>query len=786
MFDDLRQASRTLTKSPVFSAVAILTFALGIGANTAIFSIVDTVVLRPLPYSEPEHLVQIAETNLRRDVSFFSVSVPNYVDWRERSRSWTALAARRTRSANLAGGDAPEHVWIQAVSANYLPLLGVPPSLGRHFREEEDQPGRNAVAILTNGLWKRRFGADPTVIGQTIVLSGTAHTVVGVAPAVPGLDDAGEAFVPLAADLTREERDDHDLDVFGRLAPGVTIEQASTEMTTIARRIGQENPDSNAGWGVRLVPLFSAVVGEPVRKALLILLGAVGLLLIIACANVANLLLLRATTRSREMAIRVALGSSLGRLGRQLLAESLLLAGLGGLAGTALALWIVDLVRALAPADLPRAAEIAVDARVLGFTCLVIVAAGILAGFAPIGQAARADVQRALKENRPTAAPGRWSTRNNLVVGQVALSLVLVVGAGLLLRSLHRLSRVEMGFRGENVLTLRLAPGGDAHAFYRRLEERAAALPHVQAVGLSSGIPLTPFNTSLHVFPVGPAKIPPSDSVQASWRVVDAGFFQTLQIPLLRGRFFEEGDGKMVLVNQALARALWGDEDPVGKPVNPGGGTDYSTVLGVVGDFRMRNPYQAPEPAFFYSAHRDLWGEMTLVVRTATSPEPLVPELRAVVRSLDPGLPVFHVATMDELRGASLSRHRDQAVLFGSFAALAVLLAGVGVSGVVGFAVAQRTREIGIRIALGGSRGDIRRLVGGFGSRLAIPGLVFGLAGSLALARVFEGLLFEVSPWDLWTYTSALLLAGSMALVACAVPARKAARVDPMVALREE
>jgi len=790
MLDDLRHAARSLGKSPGFTAVAVLTLALGIGASTAIFGVINAVVLRPLSFPEPEHLVQVVETNLPRDVSSFSVSVPNYMDWRERSRSWKALAARRTRSANLTSDGTPEHVLIQYVTANYLPALGVRLALGRTFEAEEDQAGRNRVVILTDGLWKRRFGSDVGAIGRSIVLNDTPHTIVGITPPVPGLEEAGDGFVPLGADLAREERDDHELDVFGRLATGVTLEQAGAEMTAIARQIEEENPESNEGWGVSLLPLFTAIVGENVRKALLVLLGAVSLLLLIACANVSNLLLLRATTRSREIAIRVALGSGIGRLVRQLLAESIVLSSAGGLVAVALAFWTVDVVRSIGPAYLPRAAEIDVDARVLAFTSLVAMVTGVLAGLAPVLQALKTDVQSALREKSPTAGPGRWSARNGLVVGQMALSLVLLIGAGLLIRSLHRLSRVDLGLRAENVVTLRVAPGGGAHAFYRQLRERAEALPGVEAVGLTSGVPFTRFNTSLNVFPVGPAKVPPTQSIQADWRIVDGGFFRAMQIPLLRGRLFQQTDDRegpgVVIVNETLARMLWGEEDPVGKLVNPGGGTDYSTVIGVVRDFRYRSPNQPAGPAFFFSAHRDLWGHMTLVVRAAGPPERLVPEVRALVKALDPNLPVFHVATMEGLLRESVGQQRAQTGLFGAFAALAVLLAAVGVYSVMAFTVAQRTREIGVRMALGGRSIDIVRLLGSYGSRLALPGVVIGLAAAAGFTRVLEGLLFEVSPWDPWTYALVVFLLASMMLLACYLPARKAARVDPMVALREE
>lgn len=787
---DFKFAIRQLLKNPGFTFVAVLTLALGIGANTVIFSAVNGVILKPLPFDHPEQLVKVLEANPKRDVTVFPASIPNYLDWKERSKSWQSLAAVVSRSVNLNGGDRPENLRVDYVTANYLPMLGVRTILGRTFLPAEDEPGQNDVVMLTSRLWQRQFGGDPDIIGKSAMLNGRKHVIVGVTAPGDKLDAAGECFVPLAADSVHAERSQHELEVYGRLKPRVTIGQADAELKAIAQRIGRENPDSDQGWSVRLLPLARAVVGDSSRRTLFILWGVVGLLLLIACANISNLLIVRASTRTREIAVRAALGCGRLRIVRQLLTESVLLSVLGAAVGIVLAQWGVDALRHVSPEQLPRVEEIALDQWVLLYTIFATLLTGVLAGLAPVLQANRIDVQHALKESGSGMQSGRHFLRSGLVVVQLALSLVLLTGAGLLLHSLQQLRNVDLGFNPADVLTLNLAPVENQPTFYNELITRVTALPGVKSAGLVNGAPMSSLNTSLNVFPVGPASIGTDQSIQCDWRIVTGGYFDALQLPLIAGRNFISSDGgdnaKVVIINRTLAHMLWGDEDPVGKQINPGGGTSYSTVVGVVGDMRNHNPGAAPAATFYWPARTWFWGWMTLVVRTTDQAPATVPDLRAAIKSIDPDLPVFRVATMDELVKDSLATPRIESLLLGGFAATALLLAALGVYGVMACSVAQRTREIGLRMALGAQVHDVVGMIMKQGGKLILTSLLIGLVLGAGFAHVLESQLFGIKASDPWSFGLAAIALAVAALTACYLPAGRAAKVDPMETLRNE
>lgn len=785
---DVRYGVRQVLRNPGFAAVAILTLALGIGANIGIYSIVDAVVLRPLPLHEPSQLMWVNETNPSRRITQFSVSYRNYRDWQQRSTSWEALGAFANWDVNVQHGSDPEHIQAQFLTANVLPLLGLKVALGRGFLDEEDRRGARVV-ILSNGFWRRAFASDPKVVGRALTINGNPYTIVGVAPATFGMAGTTELFMTIGPFID-EDRSEHQLSVVGRLKPGVTQAQASAEMSAIAQQIDNEQPADNRGWNVRLLPLADAIVTTDVRSALFFLLGSVALLLMIACANVSGLQLVRASARSREMAIRTALGGGRGRLLRQLVTESLLLSIAGGIAGVFVASWCLDLFGSFIASDVPRASEIALDRRVLLFAFALTLFTGVVAGVVPALQTGRIDVQRGLRAGSQAILGGRRGLRNSLVIAQLALAIVLLAAAGLMLRTLDRLNRMELGFNPTNVVTLQVAPSSDEVPFFTTLRERVAALPGVEAVAVTSGAPMTTFNTSLNVVPVSPALIPPSQSIQSHWRLVTEEFFQAMQIPLLKGRVFSPRDTdkapKVIVVNQTLARMMWGDEDPIGKRVSPGGGDDYSTVVGVVGDIRSHSPALAPIPTFYMSAYSGMWSPMTLVIRASGDPRAIVPGVRTAVKSLDPSLPVFNVTTMDGLVQERVAQQRATAALLTAFAGLALVLAATGLYGVMAYATALRRREVGIRKALGAQQVDVIGTLLRDGLLLVIAGTGVGLAIALVVSRSMRGMLTEVGPNDPLTFAATPLILAIVTLLACYIPARRAARANPLDALRGE
>ena len=807
LWQDIRFGVRMLVKNPVFTTIAVLTLALGIGANTAIFSVVNGVLLRPLPYEDPDRLVVIwneyAKMNLQA-----SNSVPDYFDRREQSKTLEDIAALTIRNTNLTGSGEPVRILSSPVTASFFPVMGVQPAQGRAFRPEEDQPGHNRVAVLSHGCWQRRFGGDPDIVGQTIQLDREAHTVVGVMPENFNLVFVDvEVWTPIA--FTPEQKADDQrgreyLIAVARVKPGIPLGQVEAEMDTIAARVIELFPDRagflrDAGWGAEVVPLQEQLRGD-LRPALLVLLGAVGLVLLIACANVANLLLARASAREKEIAIRAALGAGRGRIIRQLLTESILLGLLGGGVGLLLAHWgIQALVRtllAVAPLNVPLLSEIGIETGVLLFTLALSLGTGVIFGIAPALSAARTDLHNTLKEGgRSSGTAGRHRLRSVLVVAEVALTLVLLVGAGLLLRSVHQLLQVSPGFQTDNRLTFQINLPSATYdrpqevAFFWELLPRVRALPGVRAAGATNQLPLGA-GRNTRSFTVEGYQAPEGESMPLSEnRVISPGYIKAMGIPLLKGREFDQRDTEtsrpVVLVDQKTVRRFWPDQDPLGRRIQFGDDV-WREVVGVVGSVKNggleaegREQIYAPYTQFPRST-------MYLVLHTESAPLSLLGAARAEVRALDRTVPVSEVKTLEQQLDGSVAIRRLSMTLLLVFALLALVLAAVGIYGVMSYSVSRRTHEIGIRMALGAQPADVLKLVVRQGMVLTLIGVGVGLAASFGLTRFLESLLFGVTPTDPVTFAGVSALLAAVALLACYIPARRATQVDPMVALRYE
>jgi putative ABC transport system permease protein len=808
LLQDLRYGVRMLLKKPGFTVVAVFALALGIGANSAIFSVVNAVLLRSLPYKDPNHLVIAWETNpqLLNDYlkTHNEASPANFYDWQAQTTVFENLAAFRWRDFSLTGGDTPEQVRGNSVTTNMFATLGVQPVLGRDFLAEEGQAGKENVVILSYGLWQRRFGAAPDIIGKTIGVNGRPVTVVGVMP--QGFEfprAAAELWSPLALeDELKANRRSHFLYTRARLKPGVTIEQAQAEMNTIASRLQQQYPETNNQRGIRLASLSQESV-EQIRPALLILLAAVGFVLLIACANVANLMLARAAARQKEIAIRTALGAGRLRIIRQLLTESVLLSLLGGVCGLLLALWGIDLLLASMPREfalgIPGWNQIGLDYRVLGFTLAVSVLTGILFGLFPSWQASKYDLNESLKEGgKSSASSSRKRFRSALVVSEVTLALVLLVGAGLMMRSLLHLMDVKPGFDPQKLATLRLALPQARYSndeqvvsFYSQLTRRLKSVPGVESVSTIDMMPMGGSGGTISFLIEGRPAPPQGEYPEANARTSSPGYFQTMRIPVLKGRDFSEHDTVntplVVVINETMARKYWPNEDPLGKRLlSPGNRMPPAEVIGVVGDIKHFGLDDHAEEYVYTSAIQTPGNSMFVVVRTATDPVSMTATLRKEVQSLDKELPVFDVKPMEQRITESAGSRRLVMFLLGIFAIVALLLASVGIYGVMAYAVTQRTHEIGIRMALGARRGDILRLVIRQGMLLVLLGVTLGLLVSFAVTRFMAGMLFGVTANDPATLTGVSLLLAVIAFIACLIPARKATKVDPMVALRYE
>ena len=807
MLQDIRYAARKLARTPGFTVIAAFTLALAIGATTAIFSVIDTVLLKPLPFRDPSSVVRV--TNMKNGSRMVS-SVPDFIDFRAQAKSFSALAGFANEAMNVTGGSEPERVSAARVSANFWSLLGVTPALGRAFALNEDLPTAGRVVVLSDGLWQRRFGADSRIVGKSISLDGNTYTVVGVASPGFSYPDRPDAWVPLVFgpdDLNPESRGAHWMGVIGRLAPNVTKDQAQAEMVALTRRLEQLYPDANTGLTAAVIPLQEYMVGD-VRPALYVMLGAVAFVLLIACANVANLLLVRAASRESEMAVRTALGAGSWRIVRQLVTESVLLAVVGGLGGTLLALWGVDLLLAAAPQGVPRLEEVSVNGTVLLFTAVVTLLTGVLFGVLPAVHAARANVTGMLKDGMRGSSGGVASrrARNSLVMAEMALAVVLLVGAGLLIRSFSKLVAVDPGFRSERVVTFNIAAPDTKYGQYAQrralvtgVVERMTRVPGVQGSAIVTGLPLNNMmmRTSAHI--VGTPRPKPSERKTTDVAMVTPGYFSTMGIPIVAGRDFTDRDGSgaqvVSIVNQEFVRRYFPNENPIGKRIELGWEQDTAAtggnmtlggeIVGVVGNVKRRGLSQEIYPETYASYMQPTWAAFSVVVRSTADPSSVMAAIRAQMRELDRDLPVSELRQLSELVSASVSRPRFYTTLLGVFASIALILAAVGIYGVISYAVSLRTRELGIRIALGATGRQVSRLVLRQGVALALAGVVVGGVGALWLTRLLSKLVFGVTTSDPMTFVGVAALLTGIAAIACYIPARRAARVDPLLAMRE-
>ncbi|MDB6128840.1 MAG: macrolide transporter ATP-binding/permease protein [Verrucomicrobia bacterium] len=800
MLSDFRYAFRQLIKSPGFTLVAVLTLALGIGACTAIFSVVNGVLLRPLDFPEPERLVVLRETQLP-DFPEFSLSPPNYLDWEKQTTSFASMAAYTGAPLNFTGDIEPQRLIGVKVTAHYFDVYGVKPILGRALLPEEDKPGKEHVVVISQAFWQRAFAGESSVLGRPLQLNGEPYTVVGVAPAGFGSASKVDAWVPMAFrpdDITEDNRGSHYLSAIGRLKPGVTVAQADAELKVLSAQLAKQYVKSNKGWGAFAAPLLDYTVRD-VRRALYMLLGAVGCVLLIACANIANLLLARATARSREISIRAALGAGRARLVRQLLTESVVLALLGGAAGILLARWGLDALLALAPASLPRVSGIQLDASVLAGSMALSLATGVIFGLAPAWMAARADVNEALKQGTRGSTEGgaQGRLRSTLVVLEVAASLVLLAGAGLLARSFVALAHVDPGFTPEHATVMRLTLPSKKYskpeqkfAFADALIAKLAALPGVQAVGLTHSMPLLG-DYVLGFYVEGRQRPDDADMPNTNYYSVTPDYFRAMGIRLVRGRLFTARDNatapRVALINETLARQIFPNEDPIGKRIGITNGPDaWREIVGVVSDIKQYGVDRATTNQSYEPFAQVPFTSLNVVIRTVGEPAAMLGALRPAVYATDKDQPVGSVRPLEDIMADSISRQRFMMTLLSVFSLVALLIAAVGIYGVMAYNVTQRTSEIGIRMALGAQPGDVLRLVFAQGGKLVGLGLLIGLLTALASARAVESILFNTSAHDPLTLAGITLLLAAVAAVACLLPARRAARVDPIVALRAE
>jgi putative ABC transport system permease protein len=799
LFRDLRYGLRQLRRNPGFTAVAIITLALGIGASTAMFSIVNGVLLRALPYKNPTRLVRVLETTPQQLPE--GVSLPNFMDWKTENNVFTSLSAYVIEGFDLTGVGAPQWVEAAIVSSNLLMLLRAQPVLGRSFSSQAGKGERTPVVVISYSLWQRQFGADPGIVGRTLVLDGKLRTIIGVMS--PNFRFPLEArpvdlWVPLETE-TSTDRGAHDYFVIARLKPGVSLETARADMDTVARRLQQQYPQTNKGWGVRVTPLREEIVGS-VRPALLVLLGAVGFLLLIACSNVANLYLARAAGRRREVAVRTALGGTRLRLIRQLLTESTLLAGLAGILGVALAGGGIRVLGILGPQAIPRLQAIKLDSRVLAFVLVVTLLTGVLFGLAPARQASNPDLNESLKEGGRSSTKGISynRTQNLLVVAEIAAASVLLIGATLMIKSFVRLLQVNPGFNPNHLLTmqltfptLRYGKGYQRAAFLQQVLGRINTLPGVELAGAVSPLPLNEgFTVAFDI--EGRLWRSPAEAPSAFWQTVSSGYFRAMAIPLLEGRVFTEQDKagapEPVIVNEKMAQMFWPGEDPVGRrmKISDAAQRPWRTIVGIVGNTKREGLDARAVPELYVPYLQRPSNPVTLVVRTAVDPASLTTAVRRQIWHVDKDQPVYNVRTMEDVISSSLAPRHFDMLLLGIFAAIALILASVGIYGVVSYSVSQRTHEIGIRIALGAQKSDVLRLVVAQGLTLAAIGAGIGIVGALGLTRFLSTLLYGVRATDPLTFAVVSAILGGVALFACYLPARRAAKVDPMVALRCE
>ena len=800
---DIRYAFRNLLRRPAFTIIAVVTLALGIGANTAIFSAIYALLLKPLPWPELDRVVAIWDKSPSRGYEHNEVTMANYLDWQAQNQSFEQLALYNWWNVNLSGGDIPERVQGFTVTANYLDTLGVKPIMGRNFSPEENQPGKNKVAIISYNLWQRHFGGDPNILNKTITTNGLAITIVGVLPEHFNYPKGGEIYAPL--ELTQrvvQNRRLHTYYVVGRLKPGVSIKSAQSDVDNITARLEQQYPDNNKGWGASVIPIVADTV-RAYDTVLWVVMAAVAFVLLIACANVANLMLARASGRQREIALRTALGASRWRIIRQLLTESVIVALIGGVVGVLVALWGLDALRAANPGDAAKFApgwyQLGLNFTVLAFTVGLSLLCGIVFGLAPALQVSKPNLNDSLKEgSRQTSGRGH-GLRSSLVVFEIAVSLVLLVGAGLAARTFLALLKTDPGFNPENLLTMNLVLPSAKYtdepkreAFYTELIQRVKSTPGVESAAAVNFLPLGGSNASDAYLVEGVPEPPPDQENLARYRVCTPDYFQTMGIRVVQGRNFTEYDKAkaplVVIVNEALARKHWPDGDAVGKRIKSYGPPDkapWYEIVGVVQD--VKHELNIPvTPEFYFPYAQDVWSSMVVVARTKVDPASLAGALRQQVWAIDKDQAVFDVHTMQEVRAISVGMYSSGSIMLGIFAGVALLLASIGIYGVMAFAVTQRTQEIGIRMALGAGRRDVLKLIFKHGMKLALFGIAIGLLGSWGLTRFMKGLLFGVAPTDVLTFSLVSLSLLITAFLACYLPARRATKVDPLVALRYE
>jgi putative ABC transport system permease protein len=793
---DIRYGVRGLLKRPGFTAVALIALALGIGANTAIFSLVNAVLLQPLPFKEPDRLVWMWG-NIRQGGNRASVSPLDFLDYRQQNTTFEQFAALSSLPINLTGNGEPERLTSASVSGNYFDALGVKPALGRTFGPDNEKPGNDQVTVLSYALWQRRFGGDADIVNKTVVLDGKTCLVLGVMPKNFNFPQSAELWVPMNFERSMmKQRKAHFLRPIGRLKTGMTMAQAQADTDAIARNLENLYPDTNTGWNLRLVSLRDQLVGNT-KPTLFILLGAVGFVLLIACANVANLLLVRAAARQKEIALRTALGASRMRIVRQMITETVLLALMGGALGAFLATWGVEFLVAVSGDNLPSTANVKIDGTVLGFTLIVSLVTGVLFGLAPALRTMKLNLTDSLKEGGRSVGEGvqRNVTRSVLVVLESAVAVVLLVGAGLLVRSLIRLQNISPGFDSHGVLTMRIDLPEDKYStlekttnFFQQLETRVGGLSGVESVGFISHLPLS---GQLNDWPYTVEGRPPASPDQGfddDFRLVNTQYFKAMSIPLLRGRNFTDQEvlqsTRVVLISELLAKQVFPNEDPIGHRLVMGMSGEAFEIIGIVGDIRHRALENQPLPAMYLPTY---YGNgRNLVIRVQGDPVNLAAAVRREVKALDPDQPVSAVKTMDDWVATSVSAPRYRTSLLALFALIALVLASTGIYGVMSYSVSQRTHEIGVRIALGAGGFDVLKMIVRQGMSLVAVGLALGLVGAIALTRVMSSVLFEVTPKDPLTFAVVAVFLAFVALLACYIPARRATKVDPLVALRYE
>ena len=795
---DVKYALRTMRGAPLFTSAVVLTVALAIAANTAIFSVVYAVLLKPLPYAEPQRILQVFEKNEKINIPNIGASALNFKEWREQEQSFEALGGLSFSSYTLAGNGEPEQLAGNLVSASLIRALGIQPVAGRAFTDDEEKLGAPAVAMLGEGLWRRRFGGDLSIVGRTVLLNNVATTVVGIAPASLNLISGGDVYTPLIIDPSKEYRLSHQLLVFGKLKPGVTMQQAQAEMNSISARIDQQYPEMH-DWKIGVLSLFDTFVSPQLKTGLEVLLWAVGFVLLIACANIANLLLARAAARRSEMAVRTAIGASRARLLRQLLVESVLLSVFGGMIGVIAASWAVRAINLSLPPNTLPVPAIEMDAAVLWFGLGLTVLTGLIFGIAPAWRAAKVDLSGTLKQGG-RGASGRMSARlrNTLAAAELALATILLIGAGLFIRTLSNLSAVHLGFAPQGLITFQLAPPpdkypatGKAQQFYRDLLVSLRSIPGVRGAAVSSGIPFGAGNYTTHpMFTSGPSALAPATRVPIDWRNVSPGYFAAMNIPLVRGRDFTDADNlssaPVIVVSVATAKKFWGDADPVGHVLHPNAKPSLTfTVVGEVGDVRSTALTQE-SPALYYPVGQRVAGLMDVVVRGERAPQALLPAIRDRIRGLDAQLALANVRTMEQWLSNSAAQPRLNTVLLSAFALVALLIASIGIYGVLAYSVSQRTNELGVRMALGATPRGVLRLIVREGMLVGAIGIGAGLLGAFAVGRAVASLVFGVSVHDPMIFAGVAVALVAVALAACYIPARRAMKVDPMVAVRYE